>query len=387
MPLSSHQEIQILHVDDDPSITDLTGTFLEREDDHFAVQTATSADEGLENINDRPPDCVVSDYNMPGTDGIEFLQAVREEYPDLPFILFTGKGSETVASDAIAAGVTDYLQKGSGTERYELLANRIRNAVRARREAERADRQEQLMRLTEFTGNTGGFELDTESNTVVLTAGTRRIIGRHNQHEMPLEEALNLFHPDDREDIQHTLDKVLETREELHDTWRLQPGDGEERLLDMTITPVVENGGKVTKLRGAGHDITQREEYERTAQQRQEQLSLFFEESPLGAVQWDPEFQFERMNGRAEEILGYSEAELRGESWERIVAGDDRGQEGDGVEKLLDADGGTHVINRNVRKDGEVITCEWHNNVVTDADGGRPDDFFEVSGCYRPRAA
>lgn len=369
MPFSSHQEIQILHVDDEPSITDLTGTFLEREDDRFAVQTATSADEGVVNINDRPPDCVVSDYNMPGTDGIEFLQAVREEYPDLPFILFTGKGSEAVASDAIAAGVTDYLQKGSGTERYELLANRIRNAVRTRRETERADRQEQLMRLTEFNGDTGGFELDTESNTVVLTAGTRRIIGRRNQHEMPLEEALKLFHPDDREDIQHTLDKVLETRKELYDTWRLQPGDGEERLLDMTITPVVENGGEVTKLRGAGHDITEREEHERTARQRQKQLSLFFEESPLGAVQWDSEFQFERMNGRAEEILGYSEAELCGESWEGIVAGDDRGQVGDAVEKLLDADGGTHVINRNVRKDGEVITCEWHNRVVTDADG------------------
>ena len=369
MQFDSHQEIQILHVDDDPSITDLTGTFLEREDERFTVETATSADEGLENITDRPPDCVVSDYNMPGTDGIEFLQAVREEYPDLPFILFTGKGSEAVASDAIAAGVTDYLQKGSGTEQYELLANRIRNAVRIRREAERADRQEQLMRLTEFNGDTGGFELDTESNTVVLTAGTRRIIGRRNQHEMPLEEALKLFHPDDREAIQNTLDKVLETREELHDTWRLQLDDGEERLLDMTITPVVENGGDVTKLRGAGHDITEREEHERTARQRQKQLSLFFEESPLGAIQWGPEFRFERMNGRAEEILGYTEAELRGESWEGIVADDDRGQVGDAVEKLLDAGGGTHVINRNVRKDGEVITCEWHNRVVTDADG------------------
>src|SRR6056297_1808310 len=162
MSLSSHQEIQILHVDDDPSITDLTGTFLEREDDRFAVETATSADEGLERINDRPPDCIVSDYNMPGMNGIEFLQAVRERYPDLPFILFTGKGSEAVASDAISVGVTDYLQKGSGTERYELLANRIRNAVRARREAQRVDRQEQLMRLTEFAGDTGGWELDKE---------------------------------------------------------------------------------------------------------------------------------------------------------------------------------------------------------------------------------
>lgn len=46
---------------------------------------------------------------MPGQNGIEFLETVCETYPYLPFILYTGKGSEEVASDAITAGVTDYL--------------------------------------------------------------------------------------------------------------------------------------------------------------------------------------------------------------------------------------------------------------------------------------
>jgi PAS domain S-box-containing protein len=66
---------------------------------------------------------------MPNQNGIEFLRSVREIYPDLPFILFTGKGSEEVASEAISAGVSDYLQKESGTDQYTVLANRIANLV------------------------------------------------------------------------------------------------------------------------------------------------------------------------------------------------------------------------------------------------------------------
>ncbi|MFB6175738.1 MAG: response regulator, partial [Halobaculum sp.] len=81
------------------------------------------------------------DYEMPGEDGLELLASVRETHPDLPFVLFTGEGSESVASDAISAGVTDYLQKGSGTEQYTILANRISNAVSRRRATESVDRQ------------------------------------------------------------------------------------------------------------------------------------------------------------------------------------------------------------------------------------------------------
>jgi DNA-binding NtrC family response regulator len=108
--------IRILHVDDEPDFADMAASFLEREDDRFSVETATSAAGGLNNIKDRPPDCIISDYDMPQQNGIEFLERVRDEYPELPFILFTGKGSEDIASDAISAGVTDYLQKEPGTE-------------------------------------------------------------------------------------------------------------------------------------------------------------------------------------------------------------------------------------------------------------------------------
>jgi DNA-binding NtrC family response regulator len=127
----------VLHIDDDPSHTDLTVEFLKRENDRFITETATSADEGLQRITDRPPDCIVSDYDMPGVNGIDFLEAVREAHPEVPFILFTGKGSEEVASDVLKIGATDYIQKQSGAEQYELLANRIENAVEQYRSEQR----------------------------------------------------------------------------------------------------------------------------------------------------------------------------------------------------------------------------------------------------------
>ena len=121
--------VWILHVDDDPGINEVTKTLLERIDDDFTVVCETTVVEALNCLEDDKFDCVISDYDMPNTDGIEFLEIVRERYPDLPFILFTGKGSEEIAGEAISKGVTDYMQKGGGADRYEVLANRVRNAV------------------------------------------------------------------------------------------------------------------------------------------------------------------------------------------------------------------------------------------------------------------
>ncbi|MFC6977005.1 PAS domain S-box protein [Halomicroarcula sp. GCM10025709] len=354
--------IEVLHVEDESDFADLTATFLEREDDQFTVETATSAEEGLERIRDHPPDCVVSDYNMPGMNGLEFFRAVRERYPDLPFILFTGKGSEAIASDAISAGVTDYLQKGSGTEQYELLANRIRNAVRTRRETQRVDRQQQLMRLTEFAGDTGGWELDRESGTILLTAGSRRIIGRPDQTEISLEEGIALFHPDDREEIQHTLTRAFETGEEQHNTWRLQPGDGDERLIDMTITPVVESGGRVTKLRGAGHDITDRKE----RRQELEMHKTIIEALTDAVYVLDEEGRFTYVSDELVELVGYDRETILGSTPSLIKDEDAVERAEHHLGRLLSSDGPETVqFEVTIQPcDGDPIVCEDHMGVL-----------------------
>ncbi|WP_135663062.1 response regulator [Halorhabdus rudnickae] len=141
--------VSVLCVDDDSDLVALTAANLRRDTDSFEVTTATDPRRALEEVSTSAVDCIVSDYDMPDMDGLEFLEAVREGHPDLPFILFTGKGSEEVASEAIARGVTDYLQKGTGEDCYDLLVNRVTNAVekyRAGKRAETLDRIRGILR-------------------------------------------------------------------------------------------------------------------------------------------------------------------------------------------------------------------------------------------------
>jgi len=134
------EPIDVLCVDDDPDFVDIVAAQLRRADDAFSVTSRVGAAPALAYLEETEVDCIVSDYDMPDIDGLEFLQAVRAERPELPFLLFTGNGSESLVSDAVSAGVTDYMQKGGGTEQYRVLARRIRTAVervRARSAVER----------------------------------------------------------------------------------------------------------------------------------------------------------------------------------------------------------------------------------------------------------
>lgn len=127
------EPILVLLVDDDRNWTTLATKLLDRTEWSFELETLADPAEALDAIETDPPDCIVSDYRMPGLSGLAFLRAVRERYPELPFILVTSKGTEEVASEAISEGVTDYIQKGYNADHGTLLATRIGKAVRQHR--------------------------------------------------------------------------------------------------------------------------------------------------------------------------------------------------------------------------------------------------------------
>mgnify|MGYP000421629458 CR=1 FL=1 len=140
----STDPISVVHVDDDSEFLSATDAFLTARAGDVEIETLTDPNAVLDRLETGSVDCVVSDYSMPEMDGLALLEAVRETWPEVPFVLYTGRGSEEVASDAIAAGVTEYVQKGSGTSHYDLLLRRVRNAVAAHRAQQRATELEHV---------------------------------------------------------------------------------------------------------------------------------------------------------------------------------------------------------------------------------------------------
>ena len=128
--------ISILYVDDETMLLSLVKIYLERNGE-FAVTIAPGAAEAKDLLTHQSFNAIISDYQMPGMDGIEFLKHLKMEGDTTPFILFTGRGHEEVVIEALNTGDDFYLQKGDEpTSQFAELSHKIRSAV-FRRRAER----------------------------------------------------------------------------------------------------------------------------------------------------------------------------------------------------------------------------------------------------------
>ncbi len=132
--------LKVLFVDDEPDICQQAKIFLEEESERINVKTAPSAGKGMKELEKGDFDAVVSDYLMPRMDGLEFLQRLRDEGNDIPFIMLTGKGDEKVAMRAANMGIDRYFKKiekgGSPKEQYKTIADSLFRIVNESEEDE-----------------------------------------------------------------------------------------------------------------------------------------------------------------------------------------------------------------------------------------------------------
>jgi len=158
--------ISVLYVDDDPALRDIGKLFLEKIG-NFTVETCNSGPEALERLELVSYHAVLSDYDMPEMNGIQFLKEVRSRYPTLPFVIFTGRGREDVVVEALNNGVDFYLQKGGEPKsQFAELSHKIKAAVQRRQSAEQI---KHLARLYGVLSRTNEAATNIRDRTALLT--------------------------------------------------------------------------------------------------------------------------------------------------------------------------------------------------------------------------
>ena len=116
---------RVLLVDDDPMIRDSMRLFFEAEEG-CQYTSVESAERALEELAGATYDLIISDYKLPGMDGLEFLGSVRESHPTAAKIFITAYGGPGLFSQAEQMGISGCIEKPLTPEKVETCLARIR---------------------------------------------------------------------------------------------------------------------------------------------------------------------------------------------------------------------------------------------------------------------
>ena len=351
------QQVSVLHVDDDRSVLDLTTAFLNRELDEVSVTTVTDPRAVLDRLDAGQFNCVISDYEMPEMDGFELFETIREEYPLVPFILYTGKGSEEIASQAVNTGVTGYFQKG-GADQQRRLANRVEQAAGEYQTKIEADRYSTVLRALEYpiyvVDETGEFSYVNDAFLEMTGYDRGEIIGsgtdiiKNEEAVATAEDRLGSLLSDEEPDTtQFPVDIVPKDGEPIpcRDHMGVLPYEGEDFR------------GSIGILRNVCNEKRRETELERRTRA--------MDEAPIGIVITDPsrdDHPITYVNDHFVEMTGYDRSEAIGRSCRLLRGPGTRDETVIELQRAMDAGESATVEVRNYRKDGEPF---WNRITIS----------------------
>lgn len=352
-----NRPISVVLVDDDESLVEMSSAFLQRELDNIETTTLTDPTNVLNKLQSGEYDCIVSDFDMPRLDGLELLNTLREAGIDIPFVLFTGKGSEEIASQAITAGVDEYLQKG-GPEKYLVLANKIENLVEKHWAETQVQRGFLAIESAEegigIIDDNGVYQYMNEAYAAVYDHDRAELIGEHWDMLYPPAET-DRFH-----------DEILPELE-TEGVWRgISTGMTKqgEPVPEQLVLTQMDSGGHVCIVQ----ERDQNDELEAELTLKNRALDA----AGLGVVITDALVEdnpIVYLNEGFEELTGYDEEEVLGRNC-RFLQGDETDPET--VADIREAiDGGASISTdiRNYDADGELFWNHLEIFPITDDTG------------------
>ncbi|MFA4859662.1 PAS domain S-box protein [Methanoregula sp.] len=331
--------ITLLYVDDEPELLELGKVFLERSGD-FSVSVASSAAEGLDLLSRQAFDAIISDYQMPVMDGIDFLKQVRTTYNGIPFILFTGRGREEVVIEAINNGADFYLQKGGDPKaQFAELRHKLLIALDRRRAVDALRNSEQrLADIINFLPD-ATFAINTDGEVIAWNKAFEEMSG------IPAESMIGkgnyeysyAFYPERRPLL---IDLLLEPVGKVEDSGYiiLQKEGGvlyaessapcpqkKPIIFQAKASLLYDKNGKVTGAIESIRDITESKKNEVSLQERQAELRSVFAAAP-GGIGVSVNQLFIEVNQYCCDMLGYTKEELVGRN-SRMIYPDDEEHE------------------------------------------------------------
>jgi PAS domain S-box-containing protein len=317
MHLSEIVMYKVLYVDDEPVLLEIVKIFLEKTKE-FTIDVTTSVNEVLKSDKLRSYDAIVSDYQMPGMDGISFLKYVHTEFGDIPFIIFTGKGKEEVVIAALNNGADFYITKGSDPRfQFDELANNIKKAVKRRQIREGYKNSAQrLSDLVNFLPD-ATFAIDREGKVIAWNKAMEEMTGVKNSTIIGEGDhiyALPFYGK--KQDL--LIDLVLLEKKEIHERYPsvIFQGDklisesefptlygGKGAYLWFIASPLYDANGNSTGAIQVIRDITENKRAEQSLKESEEQYRSLFESSQ-DAIFLLENIRFKKCNNRAVTLFG-----------------------------------------------------------------------------------
>jgi len=246
---SERKQIQVLHVDDDENQFMILKRQIEKFDPLINMNFISSPSDALELLESF--DCIVSDYKMPNFDGVQLAFTIRET-SDIPIILYTGHGSEEVASAAFEAGVDDYIWKESSASHYQVLSKRIRMVVEKYELVRNLRASEAKFRAIAERSIDVIYTSDMNGNVTYISPAVERLGGYK-----PMDVIGNSFkkYVTGFEGARRSFSKIIKSISKEGLELEFICETGEHKPIEINISPIVD-GDRVVGTQGIIRDIS-----------------------------------------------------------------------------------------------------------------------------------
>jgi PAS domain S-box-containing protein len=379
------EKTSVLHVDSDPDCLGSVARAIEYTDEAIDVCSVTDPEAARSRLATEAEriDCVVSEYDLPDTDGLALLGGLREIDPTIPFVLFTDQGSEAIAARAISAGITDYVRKDGDTD-CEALAERVVEIVSERRapssrepdpgpesgpepepESNHEHPDDRYERLLERSP--APIVLFEEDAIVYANGAAADFLGAGSPEEIVGTPPIEFVHPEDRAFVTERIGRVLENRETVGKIEeRIVDLDGETRHATIATSPVLEGGDVMGQA--VLNDRTERKRAEAALADERAVTETALDSLRDVFYVIDTEGRLVRWNDRVNEVTGYTDREIEAMAPTDFFPEDDRERVMGAIGEVLET-GRASVTVDLLTKAGDQIPHEFTGASLTDADG------------------